>query len=295
MNKTSEIYEEYSINFDGGDIVFFFNSGLCLNRIPVRVPEMHTHYHHELFTVFRGEMKITTEQGTDIITAGETVIIPAGVAHRPEYSNDIFRANLAFAKSDGEAVLSPLHKMVEGFSNSGHIVRYTSLCILRAVDRILNYVHGDFKFKTGLVKGCLEELAALLCQDGAYMNDRNLKKSSDSNNYRRYIISATFDKAFTTRTFPIVAPTLEELSRRLHLSKKQTERMVKSIFGRTFGEHVIYLKMKKAQELLYTTDMPVNKISVAIGYSSTRSFFLAFKRNFGMTPGQYRKSIKKEG
>jgi AraC-like DNA-binding protein len=48
--------------------------------------------------------------------------------------------------------------------------------------------------------------------------------------------------------------------------------------------------MEKARELLEKTDMTVNKISVAVGYSSTRSFFAAFKSTYGMTPSQYRKN-----
>ena len=289
LNAASEIYEEYSVALDGVNIVFFFNSGMCLNRTPTKTAEMHTHYHHELFAVFRGEMKITTEQDSDIITAGETVLIPAGLVHRPEYSEDIFRVNIGFVNSDDNTASSPLDKILSDDPNC--IIHYTSPHILQSIDRILNYFHGDFDFKRSLIKGCLEELAALLCQSGANANG-SLKELSDSRNYRRYTISATFDRAFTTCTFPIVAPTLENLSKRLHLSERQTERIIKSIYGRTFCEQVLYLKMEKARELLEKTDMTVSEISAAIGYSSTRSFFSAFKTAFGVTPSQYRNSVQ---
>lgn len=287
LDNASEVYEEYSVNLDGANIIFFFNSGLCLNHAPTKAPEMHKHYHHELFTVVRGEMKITTEQGTNVISSGETVLIPAGLAHKPEYSDDIFRVNMAFISSDENTASSPLDKMLSKSADSVFVVRYTNPHILQAIDRILNYIHGDFDFKNSLIKGCLEELAALLCQNGASSGFKGL---SDSRNYRRYIISATFDRAFTTRTFPIVAPNLKKLSESLHLSVKQTERIIKSIYGRTFCEQVLYLKMETARELLEKTDMTVNKISAAVGYSSTRSFFAAFKETYGTTPSQYRKS-----
>lgn len=291
LNEASEIYEEYSVDLDECTIVFFFNSGLCLNRAPTKTAEMHTHYHHELFTVLRGEMKIATEQGNDVVSPGETVLIPAGLSHRPEYSEDIFRVNMGFVNSDESPIPSPLDKILSERAEPDSIIHYTSPHILQAIDRMLNYIHGDFDFKSNLIKGCLEELAALLCQNGA--NIGGFKGLSDSRNYRRYIISATFDRAFATCNFPIVAPTLENLSKRLHLSTRQTERAIKSIYGRTFCEQVLYLKMEKARELLEKTDMTVNKISSAIGYSSTRSFFSAFKTAYGMTPSQYRKSTAK--
>ena len=153
LNTTSEIYEEYSVNLNGSNIIFFFNSGLCLNRAPDKTTEMHTHYHHELFAVFRGAMKITTEQGTDTVSSGETVLIPAGLAHRPEYSEDIFRVNIAFVNSDENTVFSPLDKIISEKADSGCMIHYTSPHILRAIDRILNYVHGDFDFKNSLIKG----------------------------------------------------------------------------------------------------------------------------------------------
>lgn len=287
INTASEIYEEYSVDFDGSTIVFFFNSGLCLNHAPTKVAETHTHYHHELFTVLRGEMMLSTEHGVTTVSSGETVIIPAGLAHRPEYSEDIFRVNIAFVNSD-ESKASPLDKMLEDKPNS--VILFKNTGVLQTIDRILSYVHGDFEFKSTLIKGCLGELAALLCQNGTGMVENSIKGLSDSRNYRRYIISATFDRAFATCTFPIVAPTLEKLSKRLHLSARQTERAVKTIYGRTFHEQVLYLKMEKARELLEKTDMTVNKISVAVGYSSTRSFFSAFKSTYGMTPSQYRKN-----
>jgi AraC-like DNA-binding protein len=89
--------------------------------------------------------------------------------------------------------------------------------------------------------------------------------------------------------------TLDELSRNLNLSYKQAQRTVKSVFGRTFKEQIVFLKMNRAAELLNTTIMTVNEIAAYLGYNGTRSFFSAFKAAHGMTPRQYRKSIKKEG
>jgi len=292
-NKVSEIYEEYSVHIDSTTVVFFFNSGLCLNHLPLRKPKVHTHYHNELFTVFRGKMYITTEQGTETISAGETVLIPAGLAHKTEYSDNIIRATMGFVNPEGDSLLSPFHRIISEMSDSGRIIRYTNAYISQSVDRILSYVHGDFKFRDVLIKGCIQEIAALLCQNGASTDHDSLQNTSDSRNYRRYIISETFERAFLVRGFPLVFPTLEDLGRQLHLSRRQTEREVKAMYGRTFSEQIFYLKMKKAQELLSDTDMSANSISSAVGYSSTRNFFLAFKKYFGMTPGEYRERTKR--
>jgi AraC-like DNA-binding protein len=42
--------------------------------------------------------------------------------------------------------------------------------------------------------------------------------------------------------------------------------------------------------MLESTDMSINKISEAVGYSGTRSFFSAFKNKYGITPMNYRRA-----
>ena len=103
-----------------------------------------------------------------------------------------------------------------------------------------------------------------------------------------------FEDAFSPIRHSSAVPTLKSVSEKLHLSEKQTERMIKSFFGRSFGEQVSYMRMTRAKELLETTDMKVNAISSAVGYSVTRSFFGAFKKTYGMTPNEYRKARKRD-
>ena len=46
--------------------------------------------------------------------------------------------------------------------------------------------------------------------------------------------------------------------------------------------------MMKAAEMLTSTDMPMKQIAFEVGYNHTSNFSIAFKRRFGMTPGQVR-------
>ena len=283
-------YKEYSISIDGIDILFFFNSGLTLNSQPRATARFHSHYHNELFTVIRGEMIIVTEEGNERILPGDTVLVPAGLVHKTEYSDDIFRTSFAFLKPEGGHLSGFLGRMRE-ISESDRLIRYKSSHFSDTINHILRYVHGDYEFRDRLVKGCLYELAALICHPGAVGVAKEEKNLSDSRNYRNYVINALFENAFSSKALPLRLPTLDELSAYLHLSKKQVDRTVRAFFGKSFGEQMLHLKMKKAKELLEGTEMTVNAISSAVGYSVTRSFFSAFKKEFGMTPGEYRRSL----
>ena len=51
----------------------------------------------------------------------------------------------------------------------------------------------------------------------------------------------------------------------------------------------IQQRLRRAQELICTTRMPIQQIAQAVGYEGMSQFNAAFKREYGMTPGQYRK------
>ena len=56
-----------------------------------------------------------------------------------------------------------------------------------------------------------------------------------------------------------------------------------SIFG-----YIIWYRMKIAKQLLVETDLQITLIAERVGYTSKTSFYLAFKRNTGISPTEYR-------
>ena len=58
--------------------------------------------------------------------------------------------------------------------------------------------------------------------------------------------------------------------------------------GMSLSEYVTGLRIKKAQDLLRTSDMTVAQIAVQAGFSSAKYFREIFKKQTGMSPQQYR-------
>jgi two-component system response regulator YesN len=72
------------------------------------------------------------------------------------------------------------------------------------------------------------------------------------------------------------------------LSPKYISRIFKEHTGVGFNEYKLELKVKRAKELLSTTELNVNQISDRIGYMNVESFIRIFKRITGCTPTGYR-------
>ena len=83
---------------------------------------------------------------------------------------------------------------------------------------------------------------------------------------------------------------LDELADQFHLSKPYLSKYIKDKSGKTFGELVKNVRMKKARTLLKGGNMTVESIAEKVGYQNVEHFNRLFKKKYGMTPVQFRNS-----
>ena len=82
--------------------------------------------------------------------------------------------------------------------------------------------------------------------------------------------------------------TLESMAEEFHLSTPYISKYIKDKSGKTFGAHVAHVRLKRAKTLLKNGNMTVENISYAVGYPNVEHFIRVFKKEFDMTPTQYR-------
>jgi len=85
--------------------------------------------------------------------------------------------------------------------------------------------------------------------------------------------------------------TLTDLSNRLGLSPRQTERLLKKHYNQTFLTKKTEAKMSAAILLLRDKNKSITDIADELGYSSIEHFSGAFKRFYHISPREYRKSV----
>ncbi len=82
--------------------------------------------------------------------------------------------------------------------------------------------------------------------------------------------------------------TLDDLAQELHLSKPYISKYIKDKSGRTFGDIVKNVRLKKSRTLLKNSSMSVENIAESVGYQNVEHFNRLFKKKYGMTPMQFR-------
>ncbi len=71
---------------------------------------------------------------------------------------------------------------------------------------------------------------------------------------------------------------LSDLAEVLHLSERQTERLVIEHTGRNFRDELAATRVRIARYLLETTELPMTEIARRVGYSSYSGFWKAMKK-----------------
>jgi two-component system response regulator YesN len=87
--------------------------------------------------------------------------------------------------------------------------------------------------------------------------------------------------------------TLEETAARFFVTKEYLSKTFKSHTGDNFSDFVMRLRMEKARELLCSLHLPTKEAGELTGFLDLAHFYKAFKRFYGVTPGEMIKAGSK--
>lgn len=139
------------------------------------------------------------------------------------------------------------------------------------------YVFHNYE-NTGTVAALLEALLYKLSESGGLKNETAMSL----NKIRRKMIQS-----------PMSDWLLADAARMANLSVSRFETLYSKQFGISFCADVIANRVQYAKDLLLSSELSIKQISAKCGYSSESYFARQFKKSTGMTPAEYRKSVRK--
>ena len=88
---------------------------------------------------------------------------------------------------------------------------------------------------------------------------------------------------------PEVEYSLDDLAHDASLSRSLFISRFKQLTGLPPYAYVLFCRMQKAKQLLRDDDSSITGVAYHLGFSSSQHFAMQFKRQFGMTPSQWKK------
>lgn len=82
--------------------------------------------------------------------------------------------------------------------------------------------------------------------------------------------------------------TIEQVLEAVPISRSSLERKFRRWLGRSPAEEIRSVKLKRARDLLTTTDLALADVAARCGFGSVSYFVRAFREAFGQTPARYR-------
>lgn len=146
------------------------------------------------------------------------------------------------------------------------------------------YENVDYQFRAIALNGALHELIFLLCEFCMH------RKSLIEEKSQRHIVHVRKIMEYVEQHYQEPA-NQAEVAKKLGFSREHFCRYFKQYTGITFREYMTRYRLDRAKRLLETCDDTGLAIALNTGFSNIKQFSSAFKKYYGVTPGQYRKSI----
>lgn len=150
---------------------------------------------------------------------------------------------------------------------------------IRLVLRQLLDCPPERKLKKLYLEGKVLELLSLFCDEvtGKPKSDKEISKED-----HRCLIKARdlIDKNFL---HPLTIP---QIAQQCFLSETKLKQGFKTCFNCTVYEYIVEKRLEMAYQLLQTGKYKVKDVVWMVGYSNTSHFIEAFRKRYGITPGE---------
>ncbi|WP_439183495.1 hybrid sensor histidine kinase/response regulator transcription factor [Carboxylicivirga taeanensis] len=111
------------------------------------------------------------------------------------------------------------------------------------------------------------------------------------------VTSTAVDETFITKALDIVKTNMEdetfgveELGSELAMSRSNLHRKIKALTGKSTTDFIRTIRLKEAAAKLISTDDQISEIAYKVGFNSSSYFIKSFKKEFNMSPGQYKQA-----
>lgn len=181
-------------------------------------------------------------------------------------------------------------------NNSGLMQYYNIINIIFECVEVVTKLGGDPKEVLPLINE--KEIVHMFATDKTVLYQLlydyivkmiHFKEQHSSNKYADIIRNA---KEYIKKHFNESRLALNDVAQEVNLSPNHFSMIFSNETNNTFIEYLTKTRLKKAKELLNNTEMKLSDIAYEVGYNEPQYFSFIFKKNLGVSPREYRMSLK---
>lgn len=257
----------------------------CVREAGFVMPEPHYHPYFELFYVESGACRFFIENNIYDIQSGDFMLIPPGVFHYTRYSgSSCKRSMIHFGKSDiGENVMSLFPGGGEFFSSMK--IFQTQEVYREQLGAHFAKMAGERKISDGvsepMLRALLQELFLLCVRWCSFIHEIPAEIHTTD---RQIVAAAQFISEHYMEKIDSA-----DIAAAAGYSPNYLSRKFRKSVGTGIHEYLVFVRLRYAALELLTTSYSITDIAFRCGFSDSNYFKDAFKKNYGVTPREYRK------
>lgn len=248
--------------------------------------KMHAHNFHEMYFLVSGTRRYFIEDTLYDVAEGELVFIPQTKLHRTLPGGKGAHTRYVVYFEDAA---------VQSFIDKVGRAHYENLLQPKSI-RLPEEISGQIRFNLMQMEQeqrdpdgyshvvntyLLENILLLALRHGTPKSPVTEKTVSKMQEVAHYI-----NKNLSS---PIG---LQDAAKMAHMEATYFSKAFKAATGEGFQEYLTKVRLWKAEQLLEHSDLPVNRVAEACGFSTANYFSDVFRKKNGCSPSQYRKTVR---
>lgn len=247
----------------------------------------HRHTSCELMYLHEGELTIICGDSEIEINSGMLYLIPSCVLHRSVIKNRmIYRRTLLFLNpwTYSRAYYSePINNLLMGFSIKEPIAVHDNFNCCGLLDKIKKELESNDLLSDDMIISYTTEILAGIIRQANYLNIRNQQPGKLISDVQRYIRENCGSQIL-----------ISDIADRFYISKYYLTHIFKEQTGMSPRQFLTFTRLAKAYNLLHEPELKISEISEICGFTSPSDMTKKFRSQYGITPIEFRKSLKQQ-
>lgn len=269
------------------DRTFFTILSICLEKLMSPIPKhCHSKNSYELHYISYGYGTLITNDKKYDIIPGSLFMTGPGIEHEQiSYLDDPMTEYCIYLKVDSQNGKHK-NKLIQSFEHCAFWIGTDNNCIHELMKQIMFELEAKNIGYEFVLQALLQQVILQMIR---YYNKETLTNFNHIAPLQNVsdLSFLIIEEAFL---YDYKSITLEDLANRVNLGKRQTERLLRQHYNKTFLQKKTEARMFAACTLLQKSNLSISSIAYELGYSSVEHFSAAFKNFYHITPSTYRKS-----
>ncbi|GFI31049.1 MAG: AraC family transcriptional regulator [Lachnospiraceae bacterium] len=256
--------------------------------------ENHAHKHYEFYFFLEGNVSIQIQGREHLLKSGDMIVIPPGVPHfatvlspEPSYRRFVFWISQEYCS--GLLQVSPVYTylMQQALVTQNYIFHYDMLAfkaLQGKIFQLLEEIHSERFGKEAKISLCVNDLILHLNRS-VYELQHPKTPHEELTLYQNLLqfIEGHLEEELS----------LNRLSQEFYVSKYHISHVFKENLGLSVHQFITKKRLLLCRDAILA-HTAIGEACMMCGFQDYSSFFRAFKKEFGMSPKEYREIFMRE-